>query len=271
LFEFFANEINFNLFLQGFQTPILTLFFTIITFFADPMFWLFYSALLFFKGKEKESFSLVSLILFFSLIFGFLKVLINRSRPSSINLIPSPDSYSFPSGHAGLISLVFTFYKKNSNLLFLIFIFLIGISRIYLGLHYVTDVVFGVIFGFILTKIFFRFEYKIKKLNLKLNKIGDELIILILILLGVLISFFVPVEYVLGYYLLGYYIGFIVYKNSNFKLKVKTNLEIIFGGLILVILFFIANSIGLIGGLVFFISGLFVTIIWPFLLKKFRL
>lgn len=94
------------------------------------------------------------------IIIGYaLKFLIARTRPvgvlatSSIVNISLPSSYSFPSGHS-LLSLVFCFvflytllsYKnKNKNFSYFAVLFsvLIGFSRIYLGVHYFTDVLAG--------------------------------------------------------------------------------------------------------------------------------
>ena len=78
------------------------------------------------------------------------KVIVNRARPD-VNLIAIPDKYSFPSGHT-LTSIVFYFFlcyvatlnRKTRNYLLplvLIVIISISISRIYLGVHYFSDVI----------------------------------------------------------------------------------------------------------------------------------
>jgi undecaprenyl-diphosphatase len=107
----------------------------------------------------------IIIIIFLALIVYYLKSIVHRKRPyqKSIYIINKSninhgnekiklknDSYSFPSGHA-TISLVLCFIiikkiKKYSYLISLIPI-LVGFSRIYLGVHYPSDVICGFIIG----------------------------------------------------------------------------------------------------------------------------
>ena len=90
-----------------------------------------------------------------ALLNQILKRIIQRPRPTGYRLIEE-DGYSFPSGHSmvsaafyGLfIYLIFknvkNKYLKWGSISFLsILICLIGISRIYLGVHYTSDVMTG--------------------------------------------------------------------------------------------------------------------------------
>lgn len=92
-------------------------------------------------------------------INDILKKIIQRPRPDIDPLISLQD-YSFPSGHAmdsfvfyaTFSFLVFHFTRSKklaliSTILSTILIFLIGISRIYLGVHYPTDVIAGYLGG----------------------------------------------------------------------------------------------------------------------------
>jgi len=83
------------------------------------------------------------------LLAGIAKILVNRERPT-FNLIPIPDKYSFPSGHT-LTAIVFyiflcylaTINKKSRYYLLpivILIILFISMSRIYLGVHYYSDV-----------------------------------------------------------------------------------------------------------------------------------
>lgn len=82
-----------------------------------------------------------------------LKEWFARPRPV-INLerllIQMPSSYSFPSGHT-LISFsaaatIFSFMPRI-GLITLVMALLVGISRVYLGVHFISDVLFGALIG----------------------------------------------------------------------------------------------------------------------------
>ncbi|MFD2042761.1 phosphatase PAP2 family protein [Ornithinibacillus salinisoli] len=94
------------------------------------------------------------------LINKFIKTLVNRDRPS-ILVEANAEGYSFPSGHAmitlvcyGLLAYFITKRMKSQKAIvivqavFALLIFLIGISRYFINVHYLTDIVAGFFIGF---------------------------------------------------------------------------------------------------------------------------
>lgn len=87
-----------------------------------------------------------------------LKPFVARIRPCDINtavhlLVPRPDDFSFPSGHTGAsFAATSALYFSRSRLRFpaLVSAVLIGFSRLYLYVHYPTDVLAGAVLGSLL-------------------------------------------------------------------------------------------------------------------------
>jgi membrane-associated phospholipid phosphatase len=86
-----------------------------------------------------------------------IKNIFNRPRPyvkyeEISHVLPPPDRFSFPSGHtAGAFAIAFVFYYFVPFLFvpMLILASLIAFSRIYLGLHYPSDIIAGIVLGLI--------------------------------------------------------------------------------------------------------------------------
>lgn len=97
---------------------------------------------------------LVSLnVALITIINQIIKLYVARARPSVLRLVVE-ESYSFPSAHAmvsltlfGMIAYLLWNKYKVVSVLLIGLVFLIGISRIYLGVHYVSDVIGGYLFA----------------------------------------------------------------------------------------------------------------------------
>lgn len=88
-----------------------------------------------------------------------LKPLIDRVRPYElveglICLVSPPGDASFPSGHAGAsfaaAAAMFPHLRRRWGVCFLVLAALIALSRLYVGVHFPTDVAAGVLIGLLL-------------------------------------------------------------------------------------------------------------------------
>ena len=186
LFIIFLIGVYFNKYLiwiDDFGYSIISLFISdtmtnimkFITFFADPIWCILFSCLVIILWKNIRKIFLINLLSVFILNY-ILKLIFSRERPIDINLI-AETGYSFPSGHAMISLAVYGFlayllwksnykYKKIGSSLLILLIVLIGISRIYLGVHYTSDVIGGFIISLSYLLFFIDIIYpKIKKIN----------------------------------------------------------------------------------------------------------
>ncbi len=146
-----------------YRSPHLNIIMKYITFIGDLFGYITLCIILglFFYFKKNWSISLqITLVLVLaSGLNVFLKSAISRPRPL-VNRIIYADFYSFPSGHAmsaivfyGFVSylsliLLKKYWQKSLIVTFSVFmIFAIGISRIYLGVHYPSDILAGYLAG----------------------------------------------------------------------------------------------------------------------------
>ncbi len=156
-----ANEkIIFDSVVYGFmvnhRNDILTGFFKIITKLASPIFLCIITIIGVIVVKDRKHKIAIPLNLFLVAALNFiLKNIFLRPRPNELRIIDET-GFSFPSGHSMISTafygyLIYMIYKNVKDVktkrilcaLLGVLIFLICISRIYLGVHYTSDVIAG--------------------------------------------------------------------------------------------------------------------------------
>jgi undecaprenyl-diphosphatase len=113
-----------------------------------------------FKGKKSERLILVSAVTGSVLLIQITKYIFERQRPDSNNLLERANGFSFPSGHAtgsfAVLGAIFYIMGRDCPrryqrytiwLLGALVALMIGVSRVYLGVHYPTDVIGGFLLG----------------------------------------------------------------------------------------------------------------------------
>jgi len=168
VFKLQYQQFDFAVFdkISGIVGPRMTSFIRTVTFFGNHMFLIPANLLLvvyflFIKKHRWYSIKVPVVALGGVLLMFLLKEIFNRPRPL-IPLLEPVKGLSFPSGHAMMSAsfyglLIFLVWENVRNrvlkwgltIFLILFILLIGFSRIYLRLHYFSDVVAGFAAGII--------------------------------------------------------------------------------------------------------------------------
>jgi len=126
--------------------------FTLFSIFVDYYVFLVLpvSLIFFYKklGRKRVAALVLSLLLLY-LAVPYLKAAFGQSRPCNEYLkMACPADYSFPSGHAA-VAFAFAFLSLGTIAFpfYYISAFLIAVSRIYMGVHFLNDIVGGMVLG----------------------------------------------------------------------------------------------------------------------------
>lgn len=132
-----------------------------ITNFGGAIFVISLTTILFFLIKDKKiGISIIANLGIVTILNQIIKFIMQRPRPTEFRIIEET-GYSFPSGHS-MVSLAFYGYlvyliykyinnkhlKRTLIIILSVLICVIGVSRIYLGVHYTSDVLGGFLISF---------------------------------------------------------------------------------------------------------------------------
>ncbi len=155
------DESLFILFNHKINCAPLSMTMSFLTFFGSSIFSIILciGLLCFYKYFSINLFLHITAVIIMSqIIVHTIKHLVVRPRPcyalsnTIIKKLPPVNSYSFPSGHtctAFCIAFTLSKFFTGFAALFYVIAVLVGISRIYLGMHYPTDVIVGSLIGYI--------------------------------------------------------------------------------------------------------------------------
>jgi undecaprenyl-diphosphatase len=113
---------------------------------------------IFYNYDKKKGFGLFTSVLFAVLGMGILKAIVRAPRPFQVlesiggKRLETATGYSFPSGHtttgsAFYTALALTYKKRSVSIFCAVMMALVGLSRLYLGVHWPIDVFAGLLLG----------------------------------------------------------------------------------------------------------------------------
>ncbi len=163
--------------METFSHPVLDKIMIFISSLGNKgMIWIAIGVLFFLFGWKNQQWRTRGLLVLFSLAANLLvcnavlKPLVDRTRPYYVleytPLIPPVGDPSFPSGHtAASFAAATAIYAINKKWGIAAYLFaaIMGFSRLYLGVHFPTDVLFGAVVGMVAAKIVVYIFWKCRK------------------------------------------------------------------------------------------------------------
>lgn len=203
--------------IQLMRNPVLDWFFYMVTQIGDQYFFIALAVIVYWTISKKYAHKFVFTFMISALVNSGLKELFKRPRPYTQPGITVEQSwmtsgYSFPSGHAqasGVLGYMGYDVSKRTGKKWLLYVgiaimVLVPLSRVYLGQHYLSDVIVGVLLAFVISHFVFKL----------VDKMGDNEHIYTIMLapIFILLLFFVKnhdmfiaaggfVGFAVGYYL----------------------------------------------------------------------
>ncbi|TFG33165.1 phosphatase PAP2 family protein [Candidatus Thorarchaeota archaeon] len=140
-------------------------FFLLVTQFGSELVFIGILLILFWTVNKKEAIFATFVLLFAILSNYWLKVIIANERPPASNWYPGtdPPNYSTPSGHSQNSASLYGWFAIRIKrwwmlLIAIVLTTLVGISRVYLGVHFIGDVLLGWGIGIVTVLAFYYLE-----------------------------------------------------------------------------------------------------------------
>lgn len=202
-------------FIQSIHSDNLDSFFRMVTFLGEPYFALACIGMIYWCINKKSGLFIALCYSINTFMNPVLKDIFAVKRPElmyeDIRVLDKSDDYSFPSAHiqgasSVLLSLAVCFKNKIVTIISIILVLFVGISRIYLGAHYLTDIIGGIAVAIGVIKLLYYFYYS--KTNINAGKI--LIIISLLLCILSLILFRTFLCYAGWGFLIGMFMGYMI-------------------------------------------------------------
>lgn len=155
---FWAMQERILRFFQEFAGPELDLLAELVTMLGEEYFLIAVITFVYWNLSKKEGFKLASVFVFSAVINNVLKITFRAARPfETLDFIEgkrleTATGYSFPSGHSQGAATFFTsaarIIRRRWATVASVMIFIaVGISRVYLGVHWPVDAAAGIVLG----------------------------------------------------------------------------------------------------------------------------
>lgn len=147
--------------IQRIATPSLDLLMRGLSFLGDEVFYFAVLVFLYWRVKRQLAVRLAVVVLSSLYVSFLLKEFFQIPRPmgEGLRVLEVPEDFSFPSGHAQSVTSFWFFLALSLRKSFLfilagVLVFLVSFSRLYLGVHYLGDVLCGAALGLFLAWVF---------------------------------------------------------------------------------------------------------------------
>jgi len=168
-------------------------FFLLIAEFGSELVFIGILFTLYWAVNKKEAILATYLLIFAFISNYWLKVIIAHERPPVSNWYPGADAlnYSTPSGHSQLSASLYGWFTARvrkwwMTLIAVVLTGLVGISRIYLGVHFLGDVLLGWGIGIITVILLFYLENPIREF---FSRYRQEYLLMGLAIIGFVMTF----------------------------------------------------------------------------------
>ena len=271
-------------FIQSFANPYLDKLFVMVTMMGEETFFMIVALVIFWCVNKEFGYRMGFAYLSNGVINGVVKNIFKVPRPIGEPGIRSlrtetAGGYSFPSGHTQgttsmWTSIMVKVKKKWMYVLGIVLIVLVGISRLYLGVHRPVDVIFGFAIG--ITWVFVsNYMFDISE------RTGKKSIFLVIIIPLIVLLFIIHDAdyYKASAVVLAFYAGYII-EPKYIKYDVKAKflfqiLKLVFGAAVLMGIRILLKAVlpqSIISDFFrYFAMGLWVTVGAPYVFTKFKM